>query len=150
MHSSRMHTSRSLTICRSLLPRGVSASWGVVSAPGGMGVFCSGGVCSHGGVCSGGLLPGVSALRGCLLLGGVCSWGVSAPGGCLLWGLCLLWGGSALGCSLQGGMVSQHALRQTPTPPVNRMTDSCKNITLATTSLRPVITVNNQDTFNNN
>ena len=26
------------------------------------------------------------------------------------------------------------------TPPVNRMTDRCKNITLATTSLRPVIT----------
>ena len=25
-------------------------------------------------------------------------------------------------------------------PPVNRMTDRCKNITLATTSLRPVIT----------
>ena len=32
--------------------------------------------------------------------------------------------------------VSQHALRQTP--PVNRMTDTSKNITLATTSLRPV------------
>ena len=35
------------------------------------------------------------------------------------------------------GLVSQHALRQTP--PVNRMTNSSKNITLATTSLRPVI-----------
>ena len=30
---------------------------------------------------------GVSALGGCLLLGGVCSWGVSAPGGGLLWGV---------------------------------------------------------------
>ena len=41
------------------------------------------------------------------------------------------------GCLLPGrGEVSQHALRQTP--PVNRMTDRCKNITLATTSLRPV------------
>ena len=48
--------------------------------------------------------------------GGVCFGGVSAP----------------------GGVVSQHALRQTP-PPVNRMNaDRCKNITLATTSLRPV------------
>ena len=45
--------------------------------------------------------------------------GVSFAGGCLL-----------------GRGVSQHALRQTP--PVNRMTDRCKNITLATTSLRPV------------
>ena len=33
-----------------------------------------------------------------------------------------------------GGVVSQHALRQTPH--VNRMTNRCKNITLATTSLR--------------
>ena len=34
------------------------------------------------------------------------------------------------------GVVSQHALRQTP--PVNRITDTSKNITLATASLRPV------------
>ena len=45
------------------------------------------------------------------------------PGGCLLRGVCV---------------VSQHALRQTTPPPLNRMTDRCKNITLATTSLRPV------------
>ena len=52
---------------------------------------------------------------------------MSAPGGV-----------SALGgVSAPGGMVSQHAPRQTPLP-VNRMTDRCKNITLATTSLRPV------------
>ena len=51
--------------------------------------------------------------------GGVCSRGGSAPGG-----------------------VSQHALRQTP--PVNRMTDRCKNITLATTSLRPVMSDKDQ------
>ena len=40
----------------------------------------------------GGLLWGVSAPGGCLLLGGVCSegvcsQGVSAPRGCLLWGV---------------------------------------------------------------
>ena len=69
-----------------------------------------GGVCSSGG--------------GCLLLGGVWSWGVSGPGGCVCSG---------------GGVVSHHALRQTP--PVNRMTNRCKNITLATTSLRPVKTI---------
>ena len=64
---------------------------------------------------------GVCFWGGCVCPGGICSQGVSAPGGV---------------CS--GGVVSQHALRQTP-PPVNRMTDRCKNITLATTSLRPVI-----------
>ena len=36
-------------------------------------------------------------------------------------------GGGGEGCLLQGGL-SQHALRQAP--PVNRMTNRCKNITL--------------------
>ena len=63
-------------------------------------------------------------------------WGVSAPGegGCLLLGG-LLMGGSAPGggvCLWSQGGVSQHALGQTP--PVNRMTDGCKNITLPQTS----------------
>ena len=50
--------------------------------------------------------------------------GVSAPGGCLLWGGCLLQGGvSALG-GLPQCMLGYH------TPPVNRMTDACENITL--------------------
>ena len=35
-------------------------------------------------------------------------------------------------------MVSQHALRQTPPPSVNKITDMSKNITLATTLLWPV------------
>ena len=72
-------------------------------------------------------------------LGGVCSGGVlSWPGGCLVLGGCLLRvvsgprGESGLG----SGVVSQHALRQTP--PVDRITDACKNITLGPTSLRPV------------
>ena len=68
---------------------------------------------------------------------GVWFWGGSGPGGCLFLGGFLLWGGSGPGgVSAPGGVVSQHALRQTP--PVNRMTNRCKNITLATTSLRPV------------
>ena len=47
---------------------------------------------------------------------------------------------SGEGCLLPGrrGVVSQHALRQTP--PVNRITHTSKNITLATTSLRAVKT----------
>ena len=78
------------------------------------------GVCSRsgGGVCSRG---GVSAPGECLLRGGVCFWGgvcsqgVSAPGG-----------GGIPACTEAD-------------PPVNRITDTSKNITLATTSLRPVI-----------
>ena len=44
------------------------------------------------------------------------------------------------GCMVPGVVVSQHALRQTPPPvnSVNRITHTSKNITLATTSLRPV------------
>ena len=117
MHSSRMRTGRSLTVCRSLLPGGVSAQGGVCSG----GVSALGSVCSEGCVCSGGVCSG-----GCLL-GGVYSGGL-LRGGCLLWGV-----------SAPGGVVwypSMHWSRQPPS--VNRMTNRCKNITLATTSLRPV------------
>ena len=71
-----------------------------------------------GGVCS----RGVSTLGGCLLPGGVCSGGV---------------------CSRGRGVVSQHALRQTP-PAVNRMTNRCKNIVLAT------IAAGNKNNFGEN
>ena len=93
MHSSRMRTGRSLTVCQSLLLWGVGGLfWGGI---------CSWGVSAlgRGFVCSG----------GCLLWGGVCPWGVWYPN--------MHWG--------------RH-------PPVDRITDACKNITLATTSLRPV------------
>ena len=85
MHSSRMRTGRSLTVC---------LVWGVVSA------------------WSGGDLPGPG--------GGVClvRGGLPGPGGG--------------GFSLPGGAAWRPH-------PVNRITDTCKNITLATTSLRPVI-----------
>ena len=77
-----------------------------------------GGACSWGGVCSWGWSRGVSVpggvcSEGCLLCGGVCS------GGCLLWGVCL-GGGLVPGCGawsgylVLGGLVSHHALRQTP------------------------------------
>ena len=89
------------------------------------------------------LLPGEG---GCLLLGAVCLLprGVSASGGCvcsggggLLLGGGLLWGVSALGGVHSGGGVGIPACTEADTPPVNRMTDRCKNITLAT-PLRPV------------
>ena len=72
MHSSRMRTGRSLTVCRSLLPGGGGVcSWGV-SAPGGLSV-------PTGGMEGVSALGVVSAPRGCLL------WGVSALGG---WEIC--------------------------------------------------------------
>ena len=130
---------------------------GGVSAPRGV---CSGGCLLWGGVCSRGCLlwgRGVCVCsRGCLVLGGVWSGGVSAPrgvcsGGCLLWGGvcsrgCLLWGRGVCvcsrgvsgpwGCLLLGGGIP--TCTEADTPPVDRITDACKNITLATTSLRPV------------
>ena len=101
MHSSRMRTGRSLTVCWSLLPGGCLLRRGA----------CSGG----------GSAPGrVPALEG------------SAPGGLLLGGVCS--GGG--GCLLPGGWYpSMHWGRP---PPVDRITDTSKKITLATTSLRSV------------
>ena len=64
MHSSRMRTGRSLTVCRSLLPGG-----GVLSQS-------QGGVWSWGGLSGPG---GVSGPGGCLVPGGVCSRGVWYP-----------------------------------------------------------------------
>ena len=146
MHSSRMRTDHSLTVsvCRSLgvwsggvcsgvsglggcllgrcLVRGV-CSWGCLL----LGVSGLGGVWSRGvsGPGGGGLLWGGVFSGGVSGPGGVCSGGVSGPGGSALEG-CLLWGVSGPGGAV---WVSQHALRQTP--PVNRMTDACQNITLA-------------------
>ena len=72
------------------------------------------------GVC---LVPGGSAWSGGILPAG----GVSLPGG-----FSLPRGGGCLPCP-RGGSPE--------TPPVNRITDTCKNITLATTSLRPVMII---------
>ena len=91
MHSNRMRTGRSLTVCR--------------------GCFLPGGVC---------LPPG-----GASFLGGVLSPRGVPP--------------SCGGVLPSQGVVSQHALRQTP--PVKRITHTSKNISLATTSLRPVMIV---------
>ena len=134
MHSSRMRTGRSLTVCCSLLPGGeVCLVWGV-SAPGGVCLVprgCLPGPGGPGGVCL--VCGGVCLVRGgvCLVWGGLPGWGGLLPGGVSAWS-----GGVV--CS--GGLVSQHALRQTPSNLWTEwMTDRCKNITLATTSLWPVI-----------
>ena len=129
MHSSRMRTGRSLTVCCSLLPGGgvslpggglvpgVAAwSWGSPCWGFSRGALPAGGLPGPGGVC----LPGP---EGVSLLGGgsPCRGGLPGLGGCV----CLVPGGLPAGGSVEP-------------PPVNRITDTCKNITLATTSLRPV------------
>ena len=100
-----MHSSRMRT-GRSLTYAGVCFPGGGVFALGGVsapGVYLlQGGVCSRGSALGGSAL-GVSAPRGMYAQGGVCL----------------------------GDVESQHALRQTPPPPVDRITDACKNITLA-------------------
>ena len=125
MHSSRMHTGRSLTICCSLLPGGVGVSacsrgWAGGCLPGPRGVSAySGGSALSWGVClSGprGVWLGVSAWSGgwwwwsacsrgvCLVLGGVCL----VLGG-LVGGVCLVPGVSAWSggvCLVPGGGVS--------------------------------------------
>ena len=91
-------------------------------------------VCSEGGLLGGGCLLWGFCFRGCLLLGGVCSRGVSAPGGSALGAVSALGGVSSQGGVCSGGL----CMLGYQTPSVNRMTNRCKNITLATTSLRPV------------
>ena len=135
-----MLTGRSLTVCCSLLPRGVSVPGGCLL----QGVSAPGGCLLPGGVCS----------RGCMLLGGVCFWGGVCSqggvcsGGCLLLGrgvsaLGGVWSGNGWGCLLPVGGVSQHALRQTPSPPplpVDRILDTrFWKYYLGPTSLRPVM-----------
>ena len=135
MHSSRMRTGRSLTICCSLLPGGGGFSLqvggrGVSLVPGGF-FLVPGGLPAGGR--EGGLLgPGGGV---CLVLGGS-PWsggGLPGPGG-VLPGL----GGSPW-CR-GGGSPWSGGFSGDP-PPVDRITDTCKNITLATTSLRPVIII---------
>ena len=155
MHSSRMRTGRSLTVCLSLLLRGVPPSWGVSF----LGGLLLGGVSFLGGLLLGGVPPSLGGLLlgvgvGCLLLcrvGGASFLGNLLLGRCLLLGGVSFWGGASFlgvppswggllgrgGASLAGGIP---ACTEADTPPMNRITHSCKNITLATTSLRSVTT----------
>ena len=127
MHSSRMRTGRTLTGfqsllfwggCTCLVPGGSCLGWGGVWSQGGL---VLGGSCQGGCTC---LVPRGS----CLVWGCVWSQGGSGPGGLLPGGMYLPGPG---GCAWSG------------TPPVNRITHTCKNITLAKTSFRPVMKKNN-------
>ena len=88
----------------------------------------------------------VCLVRGlvCLVKGGLPGLGGCLPGpeGVSAWsGRCLLGpGGSAWSQGVlpaRGVLLARGVCPETP--PVNRIIDTCKNITLATTSLRPVI-----------
>ena len=100
----------------------VAFSWGV-STQGGclpMGGVCRGGVSPWGGLPRG--LPGGICLRGCLPRGHL-------PGvGCLL-RRCLPRGCLPRGC-LPRAVSAQRCCLPDPPPPVNRITESCKNIIL--------------------
>ena len=144
MHSSRMRTGRSLTVCCSVLPGGG------LPGPGGFSLVPEG--------------DGLPGLGGGVLLGArgvVSAWSGGGGGGVVLLGtggVCLVRGGSPWcrgggmpgpggfslvpgGSAWSGGVLhpAGGSPCQTPhPPPVNRMTDRCKNITLAKTSFRPV------------
>ena len=148
-----MRTGRSLTVFRSLQPGGgvYLVSGGTCSGGGGVpglgGYLVLGGVPGPGGciwsrgwvylVLGGYLVPGgvpgpggVPAPGGCTWSQGGCTWSRGVylvPGGWCTW--------SQGGCTWSGGV---YLVRYSP--PVNRMTNRCKNITLAKTSFRPVIT----------
>ena len=121
--------------------------WGV-SLPG-QGVPLLGGSPCQGGILAGGggcLLPrGMPPSEGGLLVGGASCSGAFFQGASF-------WGASFRGVSLPGGSPCQGVPPSRrcllpggspyrETPPVDRITDTSKNITLATTSLRPVKTL---------
>ena len=150
LHSSGMRTARLLTVSQHALCRGcvppkgcVPAGWCVPAE----GCTCLGAVYLPRGV----YLPGGVPAQGVYLLGRVghtCQ-GVSAPGGVCLplvpgvsapgWCLPLVLGGLLLGGHLPlvpGGLLlgGVYPNMQWGRPPVNRMTNRCKNITLPQTS----------------
>ena len=134
-------------------PRGCAWSRGCVPSP--RGVHGPRGVCLVLGGCM--VLGGVPGPRGCMVLGGTWSQGgvpcpggcmvkggVPGPGGCMVPGRHMVPGDHSPGgvCLVLEGAWSQGGGILTCTeadlPPVNRMTDRCKNITFVT-SLRTVI-----------
>ena len=86
-------------------------------------------------LCAGGcMVPGGCAWSGgCAWYGGCMVRGMHGPEGCMVQGDGQGWGCARSRGGVPGpGVVSQHALRHIP--PVNRMTNRCKNITLPQTS----------------
>ena len=110
VHSSRMRTDRLLTASQHALPGG----------------YLPEGVPTWGVYLPGEYLPGV-----CTCPGGVPAGGVYLPGGS-----CTRWGYLPRGMYLLGGVYLPEGgnCPGTTPPPVNRVTDRCKNITLPQSS----------------
>ena len=138
MHSSRMRTDPALHVFPG----------GGVYLPEEGGTCQRGGVPARGGTCQRGVyMPGVYLLEG----GCTCQGGVYLPeGGVPAWGVYLPEGGvparGGRGCTCQGwgvparGVYLPEGVYLTGWySSMNRMTDRCKNITLAKTSFQPVI-----------
>ena len=111
---------------RPLIDRMQQSSSGGGCLPGPGGFSLPGGSAWPGGVLptrgrEGGCLPGPKGEGGSPWSRGGSPW---SRGVSLVRGVCLVPGRGS---------------PETPSPPVNRITDTCKNITLDTTSLRPVI-----------
>ena len=102
----------------------------------GRGVCLMGGLLARGSPCWGGLPAGESPYQGGLHAGGSSCWGVSLVGGLPARGL-----PTEGVVSLQRGVSLAGGGSPPETPPVDRITDTSENITLATTSLRPVMNV---------
>ena len=103
------------------------------------GCTCPRGVNLPGGVTAGGYLPGGVPTRGCTCTGGctfpegctclgVYLMGVYLPGGVPARGCTCPGGYLPRGCTCPGGYLPRYF------PPMNRLTDRCKNITLNQTS----------------
>ena len=118
-----MHSSRMLTTCLLMYPRG--------SASRGVGLHLGEGSASRGGgVHPGGVYLGVLHLGVCIQGEGVCIQGGLHPGR----GSCIQGVGSASRGVYQGGLHLGICIQGVCLPPVNRMTHGCKNITLPQTS----------------
>ena len=121
-----MRTARLLPVSSSM-----HCSWGSVPAQGGV-CTCPGVYLPRESTCLGVYLPRGSTCLGCTCLGGgvnafrgYLTWGCTCQGGCTFPGVTCP-GGSG-GCTCPGGYLHRYF------PPVNRMTDRCKNITLPQT-----------------
>ena len=137
-----MRTGRSLTVYCSLLRGGLLGPGGwCLPGPGGGGLILLG----PGGVCAWSRRGVLLGPGGVLLGPGGSPWsgGVSLVlGGCLPGPrrVSLVLGGFSLvgGSPWSRGGVPAWSRGVLQRPPLNRITDTCKNITLATTSLQPV------------
>ena len=147
MHSIRMRTVRNSSRLRGGVPGPGGCTLSGVGVPGPTGVYPPGGVPTQGVY----LVPGDVPAQGVYLVPGGCTCqGVPGPGGCTCWGCIWSWGDVpglgvylvwectwSRGCTCLGGVPGLRGYLPRYSPPVNRMTDRCKNITFAT-SLRTV------------